>query len=85
MYVSEENQLILWFKSNGDTSIGLFHLHLVYPFVYQFYTGMTALVETVQDFLVKLGIKPLMDLLKISIFSLNNDIVRLTKIMNNLV
>ena len=41
--------------------------------------------ETVQDFLIKLGIKPLMHLLEISILSLNNDIVRLTKIMNNLV
>ena len=42
-------------------------------------------LETIQDFLIKLGIKPLMHLLKISIFSLNNDIVRLTKIMNKLV
>ena len=42
-------------------------------------------LETVQDFLIKLDIKPLMHLLKISIFSLNNDILRLTKIMNNLV
>ena len=42
-------------------------------------------LETVQDFLIKLGIKPLMHLLEISIFSLNNDIIRLTKIMNNLV
>ena len=42
-------------------------------------------IETVQDFLIKLGIKPLMHLLEISIFSLNNDILRLTKIMNNLV
>ena len=42
-------------------------------------------VETVQDFLIKLGIKPLMHLLEKSIFSLNNDLVRLTKIMNNLV
>ena len=32
-----------------------------------------------------LDIKPLMHLLKISVFSLNNDLVRLTKIMNNLV
>ena len=38
-------------------------------------------VENVQNFLIKLGIKPL----EISIFSLNNDLVRLTKIMNNLV
>ena len=39
-------------------------------------------VETVQDFLIKLGIKPLMHLLEINTFSLNNVIVRLTKIMN---
>ena len=39
-------------------------------------------VETVQDFLIKLDIKPLMHLLKISMFSLNNVILRLTKIMN---
>ena len=42
-------------------------------------------LKTVQDFLIKLGIKPLMHLLEISIFSLNHDILRLTKIMNNLV
>ena len=38
-----------------------------------------------QNFLINLGIKLIMHLLKKSIFSLNNDIVRLTKIMNNLV
>ena len=27
VYVSEENQLILWLKTNGDTNIGMFHLH----------------------------------------------------------
>ena len=43
------------------------------------------LLETLQDFLIKLDIKPLMHLLVISIFSLNNDLVRLTKIMDNLV
>ena len=60
--------------------------------VSQFYTALNMTVrifkstlETVQDFLIKLGIKPLMHLLEISIFSLNNDLVRLTKIMNNLV
>ena len=42
------------------------------------------LLETVQDFLIKLDIKPLMHLLEISIFSQKNDIVRLTKIMNKL-
>ena len=40
---------------------------------------------TVQDFFIKLVIKLIMHLLEISIFSINNDIVRLTKIMNNLV
>ena len=45
----------------------------------------TGPVESVQDFLIKLDIKPLMHLLEKSIFSLNNHLVRLTKIMNNLV
>ena len=39
-------------------------------------------LESVQDFLIKLDIKPLMRLSEISTFSLNNVIVRLTKIMN---
>ena len=47
--------------------------------------GNAVRLDTVQDFLIELGIKPLMHLLEINIFSLNNDIVRLTKIMNNLV
>ena len=46
---------------------------------------MACALETFQDFLIKLDIKPLIHLLKISVFSLNNDIVRLTKIMNKLV
>ena len=46
---------------------------------------ITCIIETVQDFLIKLDIKPLIHLLEISIFSLNNDLIRLTKIMNNLV
>ena len=46
---------------------------------------MTSELDTVQDFLIKLDIKPLMHLLEESIFSLNNDLVRLTKIMNTLV
>ena len=39
-------------------------------------------VESVQDVLIKLEIKPLMHLLEIRSFSLNNVIIRLTKIMN---
>ena len=42
-------------------------------------------LESVQDFLIKLDIKTLMHLMEISIFSLNNDLIRFTKIMNNLV
>ena len=44
----------------------------------------TLAIDTVQDFLIKLGIKPRLHILKISIFSLNQVIVRPTKIMNNL-
>ena len=40
-------------------------------------------LESVQDFLIKLDIKTLMHLLKISTFSINDVIIiRLTKIMN---
>ena len=41
-------------------------------------------LDTFQDFLIKLGIKPRRHILEISIFSLNHVIVRPTKIMNNL-
>ena len=39
-------------------------------------------LESLQDFLITLGIKPLMHLLEKGTFSLNNVIVTLTKIMN---
>ena len=39
-------------------------------------------LDTLQDFLIKLGIKPRMHLLEISTFSLYHVIVRPTKIMN---
>ena len=42
----------------------------------------TYVLESVQDFLIKLGIEPLMHLLEISTFSLNIVIVRLTQIRN---
>ena len=41
-------------------------------------------VDTVQDFLRKLGMKPHVHLVEISIFSLNNLIVRPTKIIKDL-
>ena len=40
------------------------------------------MLDTIQDFLRKLGMKPHLHLVKISIFSLNNVIIRPTKIMN---
>ena len=40
------------------------------------------LIRAVQDFLIKLDMKPFMHLVEISIFSLNLVIVRLIKIMN---
>ena len=39
-------------------------------------------IDTVQDFLLELGMKPHIRLVEISIFSLNNVTVRPTKIMN---
>ena len=48
-------------------------------------TGITGSLESVQDFLIKLYMKLCMHLVEIGIFSLNHVIVRLTKIMNNLV
>ena len=42
-------------------------------------------VESFQDFLIQLDIKLPMHLLEMSIFSQNDDLVRLNKIMNNLV
>ena len=42
-------------------------------------------LETVQDFFDQFGLKPIMHLMEISIFLLNNDLFRLTKIMNMIV
>ena len=42
-------------------------------------------VDTIQDFLRNLGMKPHMHLVEISTFSLNHVIVTPTKIMNNLI
>ena len=51
---------------------------------FEFQNLMGGGVDTVQDFLTKLGIQPSLYILKIRIFSLNHVIVRPTKIMNNL-
>ena len=52
--------------------------------VESFFYCDTLTIDTVHDFLIKLGIKPRLHILKIGIFSLNHVIVRPTKIMNNL-
>ena len=44
----------------------------------------SCLLDTIQDFLCKLGMKPHMHLVEISIFSLNHVIVRPTKIIKDL-
>ena len=44
----------------------------------------TYTTDTIQDFLCKLGIKPHMHLVEISIFSLNHAIARPTKIIKDL-
>ena len=44
----------------------------------------TYLLDTIQDFLCKLGMKPHMHVVEISIFSLNHVIVRPTKIIKDL-
>ena len=45
---------------------------------------VTYLLDTIQDFLCKLGMNPSMHLVEISIFSLNHVIVRHTKIIKDL-
>ena len=62
----------------------LFEHHKYYKRILPLPSAPTSYLETVQDFLIKLGIKPRMHLLEISIFSINHIIVRPAKIMNNL-
>ena len=56
--------------------------------IWQFYDCILELVicavDTIQDFLCKLGMKPHLHLLEISIFSLNHVIVRPTEIIKDL-
>ena len=41
------------------------------------------ILESLQDFLIKLDMKPCMHIVEINIFPLNRVIIRLTKIMSN--
>ena len=68
-----------------NTICNIIWFYEIYRICSYIFSCIDATLETVQDYLIKLDIKPLMHLLKISIFSINNDILRLTKIMNNLV
>ena len=61
-----------------DADIGKALASLASPWAYHIKQPITQ----VQDFLIKLGIKPQMHLVEIRIFLLNNVILRLTKIMN---
>ena len=57
------------------------HGNLLKGIVIWFVRRDTQRVDTIQDFLIKLGIKPGMHLWEISILSLNNVFIRCTKIM----
>ena len=59
------------------------YLHkITYKFLLDYSDIYRRNLDTVQYFLIKLGIKPRMHVWEISIFSLNDVIVRHTKIMN---
>ena len=62
-------------------TIGNYHLHVEWI---RAHLQETYPLDTVQDFLIKLGITPRLHILKISILSLNHVIVIPTKTMNNL-
>ena len=85
----EENRQILLALNYLYIFTALLYNAMVYgsrfKLIQTFFCTVVYQLETVQDFLIKLDIKPLIHLLEISVFSLNNDLVRLTKIMNNLV
>ena len=72
-------------STNGKQTINAFFYTQKLKIIFTFLSVVVlqATVDTVQDFLIKLGIKPHLHLWKISFFSLYNDLVRLTKIMNN--
>ena len=73
----QTNVIVIW--DHTMISFGLLVLFTI--FVVQ--CGHIQLtLDTVQNFLIKLGIKAHMHLWEISIFSINNVIVRPTKIMN---
>ena len=71
------NQLVTNFSTQIERDL---QHHLVFTT----FSKLLLILESFQDFLFKLDMKPRMHLVEISIFSLNIVIVRLTTIMNNL-
>ena len=67
----------------ADTSIAV-GLRGVISFTAMATTAVTWVIESFQDFMIELDMKPHIHVVEISIFSLNNVTVRLTKIVNNL-
>ena len=79
VYQNSSNNLVTeWYKFSQEI---LLSLYTVICFLKA--KHMACWLDTIQDFLIKLGIKPHLHILKIIIFSLNHVIVRPTKIMNN--
>ena len=78
-------QLEIWCVENINSKmmVDSTRHHLINSNFIHHIIDYTSAIESVQDFLIKLGIKLLMRLLKISIISLKNDHVRLTNIINN--
>ena len=70
--------------------VTLFYNHYYQKMVWKtdeqenYFRAPTYLLDTIQDFLCNLGMKPHMHLVEISIFSLNHVIVRPTKIIKDL-
>ena len=58
------------------------HIGFLYTESFRCITTLKSALESVQDFLIKLDIKPCMHLVETSIFSIHPVIVRPTKIMN---
>ena len=76
-----------WEKKDRGSSLcimGTIHLLKFINMTNQVYYKVRILFTNRAGFLIKLGIKPCLHILEISIFSLNHVIVRPTKIMNNL-
>ena len=82
-YSVSPNYLVLMLANKGQRMICTSYRHS-FKLHYCFSTYSFFLASQVDDFLIKLGIKPRLHILIISVFSLIYVIVRPTKTMNNL-